>query len=76
MRAVKLAASVILILMLAGCWGSLETDEVAYVMAMGFDKGPGNSLVVTFQIANPKAISGLAGVGGGAVEAEATRAGP
>jgi spore germination protein KC len=65
MRAVKLLACLLLISVLAGCWGSLETDEIAYVMAMGFDRGPGDSLVMTFQIANPRTIAGQAAGGGG-----------
>lgn len=65
MRAVKLAISGLILLLLAGCWGSRETDEIAYVLAMGIDKGPGKFITVTFQIANPKVISGLSGGGGG-----------
>lgn len=65
MRALKTAAALLLALVLAGCWGSRETDEFAYVVAMGFDKGPDNNLIMTFQIANPRAIAGAAGAAGG-----------
>lgn len=65
MKAAKLVSSVLLILMLSGCWGSRETDEIAYVIAIGFDKGPGKDLIMTFQIANPRTIAGQAGGGGG-----------
>lgn len=45
-------------LLTGGCWGRTETDEVAYVVAMGFDKGEKNNLIVTVQIANPRPIAG------------------
>lgn len=65
MRAVKIVALVLMVLLTQGCWGSRETDEIAYVLVMGFDKGPGQNVVVTFQTANPKAIAGVVGGGGG-----------
>ncbi len=52
----------------SGCWGNQETDETAYVMAMGFDKGEDGNLLITFQIANPKVVAGAqtnSGGGGG-----------
>ncbi|KJS00720.1 MAG: hypothetical protein VR68_06430 [Peptococcaceae bacterium BRH_c4a] len=65
MRLLKIIAPLILVLLMAGCWGKRETDEIAYVLVMGFDKGPGHFSVISFQIANPKAIAGLSGGGGG-----------
>lgn len=65
MKAIKWAAILILTLSLAGCWGARETDEIAYALAMGFDKGPDKSVIITFQIANPKTIAGPAAGGGG-----------
>lgn len=65
MRVIKFVFALFCGLCLAGCWGARETDEIAYVMAMGFDKGPGDSIVVTFQLANPKAIAGQSATGGG-----------
>lgn len=65
MRMFKLLATIILPLFLAGCWGSRESDEIAYVMAIGIDKGKKGNLMVTFQIANPKVIAGITGGGGG-----------
>jgi len=54
---------------LTGCFGSRETDENAFVLAMGFDKGEKDNMVVTVSIANPKVIAGMAGgAGGGAKE--------
>lgn len=52
------------LLVLPGCWGSRETDEVAYVLTMGFDKGEKENLVVTVSIANPKVIAGISSGGG------------
>jgi spore germination protein KC len=65
MRALKAGAVFLLAMALAGCWGSRETDEIAYIVAMGFDKGPDNSLIMTFQIANPRTIAGASGASGG-----------
>ncbi|MCL4440063.1 MAG: Ger(x)C family spore germination protein [Firmicutes bacterium] len=65
MKAVKILSVLIIILSLQGCWGSRETDEMAYVLAMGLDKGPDGNITVTFQIANPKVIAGPPGGGGG-----------
>jgi len=55
----------LLLLSLPGCWGSKETDEVAYPLVLGFDKGEKDNLVVTMSIANPKVIAGMGGGGGG-----------
>lgn len=65
MKAVKIIAALVISLMVQGCWGSRESDEIAYVLVMGLDKGPGQNILVTFQIANPKTIAGQAGGGGG-----------
>lgn len=73
MRAARLVAVFALAVMLQGCWGSRETDEIAYVLVIGFDKGPGQNAVVTFQMANPKAIAGQAAGGGGGGEGEAAK---
>lgn len=65
---VRLCALLILalsLLSLPGCWGSWETDEVAYALALGFDKGEKDNLVVTVSLANPKVIAGMSGGGGG-----------
>ncbi len=45
----------------SGCWGGRETDEVALVLAVGFDKGQHQPLEVTLSIANPKAFSAETG---------------
>ncbi len=41
---------------LSGCWGNLEVEETAYILAIGFDQGKDDNLKITFQIANPKEI--------------------
>lgn len=50
--------------LLSGCWGVNETDELAYILAMGIDKGESNIIKVSFQIAIPSAIAGGEGGGG------------
>lgn len=65
---VKISLAIIFLtvaLLVSGCWGSRETDEMAYILSMGFDKGEKNNLVVTFTVANPKAVAGQTGGGGG-----------
>jgi spore germination protein KC len=70
MKALKYMTALLLLVFLQGCWGSRETDEIAYVLTMGMDKGPENNVIVTFQIANPKVIVGGPGGGGGGGEQE------
>lgn len=64
-RACALILLAFMLLTLTGCWGSRETDEVAYVLALGFDKGEKENLVITVMIANPKVIAGISSDGGG-----------
>lgn len=64
MKAAKLLIVLFIMLLLQGCWGSRETDEIAYVLALGLDKGPGGNIIATFVIANPKVIAGQAAGGG------------
>lgn len=61
--AVVLAAG----LLLTGCNGSREMDELAFVAALGLDAGQGSALEVTFAIANPPGGGGggPGGKGGG-----------
>jgi len=42
------------LLFAAGCWDQLELEEQAFVVVVGLDKGPNNTVEVTFQIANPQ----------------------
>ena len=48
---------------LAGCYDAKEVDDLAYVLAVGLDKGQTNELKVTMQLAVPNALGG--GGGGG-----------
>lgn len=73
MRAVKFCVFFIIImasLSLAGCWGSRETDQIAYILAVGIDKGEKDNIVVTVSIANPTALIGGGGGGGGGGDSE------
>ncbi|MCX7843207.1 MAG: Ger(x)C family spore germination protein [Clostridia bacterium] len=48
----------ILFSMFSGCFDRREIDELAYVMAVGLDKGKTNALRMTLQIAIPSAATG------------------
>ncbi|ACV63710.1 germination protein, Ger(x)C family [Desulfofarcimen acetoxidans DSM 771] len=63
-RLALIALAIIILLLQSGCWGSQETDEVAFVLSMGFDKGERDNLIVTFNIANPRAMTSSAPGGG------------
>lgn len=65
-KAAILVLIVIISNILCGCYDSRETDELAYVIAIGIDKGKTNFLRITFHLAIPKNIGGgQAGGGGG-----------
>jgi spore germination protein KC len=56
----------ILILTLSGCWNQKELTDLAFVTAMGIDKGKDKKFNVSFQIVNPGNIpSGQNGGGQG-----------
>ncbi|MCX7923320.1 MAG: Ger(x)C family spore germination protein [Clostridia bacterium] len=57
--------------LLSGCYDRREVDELAYVLAIGLDKGKTNKLKITLQIAVPMAIGG-GGEGGGDAEKAST----
>lgn len=50
---------------IGGCWGRVEVDDLALVMAIGLDKGENNTVYVTLQIAVPRAVAGGGAEGGG-----------
>jgi spore germination protein KC len=50
-----------LIVLVSGCNGAHETDQLAYVVAIGLDKGENNHIIVTYQLAIPRQISGTSG---------------
>lgn len=67
----KAAILVLLVItsnLLCGCYDSRETDELAYVIALGLDKGKTSALKMTFQVAIPKNMGGGAQGGGGSSE--------
>lgn len=51
--------------MLTGCFDRRELDDLAYPIALGFDKGKANELRMTLQLAVPTNIAGGEGGGGG-----------
>ncbi len=61
MRGAKLYLILLLLVSLlafTGCWGIRETDEIAYVLMIGFDKGEKDNTILTLSIANPKTATG------------------
>nr|WP_021170605.1 Ger(x)C family spore germination C-terminal domain-containing protein [Sporomusa ovata]EQB26042.1 spore germination B3 GerAC family protein [Sporomusa ovata DSM 2662] len=50
-------------LILSGCFGAKETDEVAYVLAVGVDYLPNKQINITYLLAVPRAL-GASGGGG------------
>jgi spore germination protein KC len=64
----RIVAVMLLLVMccgLAGCYDAKEVDDLAYVLAIGVDKGQTNLLKVTMQLAVPSALGGGGGGGGG-----------
>ncbi len=46
------------VLLLPGCWGFRETDQLGYILSMGIDKGKENIVEITFTVAIPQAPGG------------------
>ncbi|MBO0993902.1 Ger(x)C family spore germination protein [Bacillus sp. SD088] len=68
---VKLYLILILSLcLLTGCWDKKELTDIAFVAAMGIDKGENGQYVGTFQIINPSNVAG--GLQGGSGQDGAT----
>lgn len=68
MRGAKLYLILLLLVSLlafTGCWGIRETDEIAYVLMVGIDKGEKDNTILTLSIANPRAATGNSEGGGG-----------
>ncbi|GIN59311.1 spore germination protein KC [Lederbergia ruris] len=58
-RKVKLSFILLIsLLFLAGCWDKRELTDIAFVAAIGFDKGEDNQYIGTFQIVNPGNVAG------------------
>lgn len=59
---------VLLFLLLPGCLGKEEIDDLAMVMAVGVDKAENDNFLITTQVARPGDIRGMGGGGGGTGE--------
>lgn len=53
-KAVYVCLLVIFSFMCSGCFGARETDENAYILAVGIDKAAGGKNKITYQLASPK----------------------
>ncbi|PQQ67722.1 Ger(x)C family spore germination protein [Acetivibrio saccincola] len=64
-RTVKSVGIIVILVTLltgmTGCFDAREVDDLAYPMAIGFDKGDNNLLKMTLQLALPVAIAGGGG---------------
>lgn len=65
MRKALILLPVFFCLFIAGCYDSTEIDDLAYVVAIGIDKGTDDATLVTFQYAVPLNISGGVDSSGG-----------
>ena len=63
MRYLTILFLLILCLLLTGCNGAMETDEVAWVISLGIDKADDGELLLTYRIAKPRANAGTSGEG-------------
>lgn len=61
----KFLILLILLPILSGCYYGKEPNDIAYVVAMGFDKGENGNYNITIQYAKPTQISGGASEEGG-----------
>ena len=52
------------VVIVGGCWGRTEVDDLALVMAIGLDKGEDDTVYVTLQMAVPRAVASGGGEGG------------
>lgn len=71
LRALVFSLAAIITLTTCGCWGARETDEVAYILSLGFDRGKQSELLLSVGIANPMNIAGTGAGGGGSGDDEA-----
>ncbi|ARU62354.1 hypothetical protein CBW65_16330 [Tumebacillus avium] len=60
-----LVIAALIIPLLTGCYDRIELEGMAFVVAMGIDKGPDQTVDVTARIAIPSAMPGGDGGGGG-----------
>lgn len=64
-RGGQILLMIILLVLLSGCNGSHETDQLAYVVAIGVDREENGRFLVTYQIAVPREIAGGGDSGSG-----------
>lgn len=64
MRVIAAALLLLVSVVIAGCNGARETDELAWVIAIGIDKAGDGDLLVTYRIAVPAALSPIEGGAG------------
>ena len=57
-RLTAVAALLLAAILLSGCNGSKETDQVAYVVGIGLDKAEDRKIRVTYQLAIPRILGG------------------
>ncbi|WP_082210442.1 Ger(x)C family spore germination protein [Desulforamulus hydrothermalis] len=65
-RMLRMLIMILLPVFCTGCIGARETDEIAIILAVGFDKGKNAPLEMTVTVANPRAFA--AGESGGSQE--------
>ena len=61
MKKFKLFLIILAIILLTGCYGKTELDDLAYVLAIGVDKASGDDnkeVLATYQIALPVKLTG------------------
>lgn len=64
MKIFRIIPAIFLVFLLSGCMGS-EPNDIAYIVALGFDKADNNNYKVTIQFAKPNQISGGSSEEGG-----------
>ncbi|MEK5255520.1 Ger(x)C family spore germination protein [Paenibacillus sp. FSL F4-0125] len=62
-RMARLSLSMVMIVLLTGCWDSRELTDIGFVVAMAIDKGETKNIRVTVQIVNPINVSSTQGGG-------------
>lgn len=64
MRTCKSIILLLLVIVLTGCLGNEEINDLALVMAVGLDKGEKGEVIITTQVARPAEVRGEAGGSG------------
>lgn len=60
----RIALALLLVLLLqTGCWDRKAAEDLGFVTAIALDRAPNNTVVVTVQIENPRAVSATPGGG-------------